>query len=418
MEKYRSFDLLKRLSFVRTGGSKEELAAAQLLQQECQHLGVQATIEDFEVDGYREQQAILTFQQPEMTIECAVVGNSGQTDENGLEADFCYISSEADVEVSDVAGKICLVHSKIARINLYKKLCQKKAAGLILCTGSVYDPKEMVDLDPYMYREHHLKHGKLPAVCIRMTDAEKVLRAMPKKAKMIVAQIEEKRQSHNVVATIIGSKKPQEIIAFTAHYDSVSYSQGAYDNATGSTCIMQLLAYFKEHQPERTCQFIWCGSEENGLLGSKAFVQSHKEQLEQYLLCVNVDMVGVTIGYDIACATSGMDLVNYIDYAGKMNGFAIMPRQGVYSSDSTPFADSGIPAVSFARLAPEGGARIHSRRDVLDFISENNYERTCDFIAQTIEKLVNSIAFPVKREIPDNMKEELDYYNLRKERKQ
>ena len=44
-------------------------------------------------------------------------------------------------------------------------------------------------------------------------------------------------------------------------------------------------------------------------------------------------------------------LVNYIKYLGCEVGFPIQVRQGVYSSDSTPFADNGIPSVSFARIA-------------------------------------------------------------------
>ena len=43
---------------------------------------------------------------------------------------------------------------------------------------------------------------------------------------------------------------------------------------------MQLLAYFKEHAPLRTLKFIWCGSEEMGLLGSIAYCKEHKEELK------------------------------------------------------------------------------------------------------------------------------------------
>ena len=93
-----------------------------------------------------------------------------------------------------------------------------------------------------------------------------------------------------------------------------------------------------------------------------------------------------------------------------------MPRQGVYSSDSTPFADNGVPGMSFARIAPKGGAEIHSRKDVLDYLHEDNYYKTCDFISLFADKMVNSAIFPVEQEIPGNMKEEIDYYFGRKER--
>ncbi|MGN1398504.1 MAG: M20/M25/M40 family metallo-hydrolase [Erysipelotrichaceae bacterium] len=417
MSEYKSFDLLEKLYFVRTAGSQQDKKAADILANECKKFTDDVVLEEFEIDGYEIHKAQLSFHEPEMSFECAGVGLSSSTGEEGITADFCYLSSEADVELSDIEGKICLVIGKLVKVSMYKKIFAKKAAGLILTTGSVYDSNQDTDLDPYMYRDKHYKIGKIPAVCISNHDAEQLLRAMPKKATLTVIQTEKVNKTNNVVATIKGTGKPDEVVAFTAHYDSVDFSKGAYDNATGCICIMQLLSYFSQHKPSRTLKFIFCGAEEMGLLGSKAYVEKHEEQLSQYCLNINVDMVAVTIGYDIACATSGMDLVNYINYEGKINGFAIMAKQGVYSSDSTPFADKGVPAVSFARIAPNGGAVIHSKKDVIDFLSEANYYSTCDFITKFAERLINSACFPVKREIPENMKEELDYYNGRKERK-
>lgn len=412
---YKSFDLLEKLYFVRTGGSKEELKAAEIIQAECQKLGVPSLLESFKVDGYVVHKAYVKFINPDIEVECVGVGMSSQTPVEGLTADFAYVTSLQDSLIQDIKGKICLVHTKLVNYKLYKSLVERGAIGLILCCGDVYSEDKDIDLDPYMYRERHYKNGKIPAVCIRMRDAENILRKKPEKVHMVMLEDELQNDSHNVVATIEGTKYPNEVICFTAHYDSVSYSKGAWDNATGSTTIMQLLAYFKEHQPDRTLKFIWCGSEEMGLLGSKAYCEAHKEELKDYKLCINVDMTGVTIGFDIACCTSNDSLVSFIKYLGCEVGFAIEPRQGVYSSDSTVFADNGVPGLSFARLAPKGGAEIHSRKDVMDFLEEDNYYKTCDFISVFAERLINSVAFPVEKEIPQNMKTEIDRYFGRNE---
>lgn len=412
---YKSFDLLEKLYFVRTGGSKEELKAAEIIQAECQKLGVPAVLESFKVDGYVVHKAYVKFINPDIEVECVGVGMSSQTPVEGLTADFAYVTSLQDSLIQDIKGKICLVHTKLVNYKLYKSLVERGAIGLILCCGDVYSEDKDIDLDPYMYRERHYKNGKIPAVCIRMRDAENILRKKPEKVHMVMLEDELQNDSHNVVATIEGAKYPNEVVCFTAHYDSVSYSKGAWDNATGSTTIMQLLACFKEHQPDRTLKFIWCGSEEMGLLGSKAYCEAHKEELKDYKLCINVDMTGVTIGFDIACCTSNDSLVSFIKYLGCEVGFAIEPRQGVYSSDSTVFADNGVPGLSFARLAPKGGAEIHSRKDVMDFLEEDNYYKTCDFISVFAERLINSVAFPVEKEIPQNMKTEIDRYFGRNE---
>ena len=412
---YKSFDLLNKLYFVRTGGSKEELLAAEIIKKECESLNVNAEIESFKVDGYKVHKASLKFLSPDFEVECCGVGMSSSTPEEGILGEFTYVNSIQDAAIQKLEGKVCLVDSKLVNVQLYKKLVEKKAAALILCCGSVYDEKEVVDLDPYMYREINYSKGKIPAVCIRMKDAEKVLRANPKQALVIMIEDELSNDSHNVVATIEG-EIADEIIAFTAHFDSVSYSKGAYDNATGSTGIMQLLAHFATHKPKRTLKFIWCGSEEMGLLGSKAYLQAHSDELEKYRLCINIDMIGVTLGHDIACCSSEASLVSFIEYLGCEVGFPIGVRKGVYSSDSTPFADNGIPALSFARIAPRGGAEIHSRKDVIDYLSEDNYYKTTDFITTFAERLINSVVFPVERKIPNEIKDEIDTY-FRREKK-
>ena len=415
MQNYRSFDFLNKLYFVRTGGSPEEYSAAMLIKQECERLGAQAELEAFPVDGCKIAKAVLKNADTDKEYECCGVGMSGSTPVGGITAPFTYVTSVEDAEIQNLEGKICLVHTKLMKTKLYKKLVEKHASAVVLCCGDVYSPKEDVDLGAYMYRARHYDHGKIPAVCIRMSDAEKLLREKPSQVHVEMLEEEFKNNSHNVVATIEGSTFKNEIVAFTAHYDSVEFSKGAYDNATGSTAILQLLSYFLQNKPLRTLKFIWCGSEEMGLLGSKAYVEKHKEELDKYKLCINIDMLGVTIGSDIACCSSNMSLVNYIRYLGCEVGFAIAAEQDVYSSDSTPFADSGVPAVSFARLAPKGGAEIHSHKDVLDFLEEENYYRSCNFIAEFARRLVNSRCFPVEKEIPDDVKQKIDKYYGRKE---
>lgn len=416
MKNYNTFSLLEKLAFVRTGGSSEEMKAAQILESECTKLGVEAHIEEFEVDGFKILNSSLESVNPNVKYDVVGVGMSGSTSPEGITGPFKYITGLLEAEYSDLEGTICLVHSKIVNIKLYRKLVEKKVAGLVLCCGSVYLNNDEVDLDPYQYRKLQLEAGKIPAVCVRMRDAQELIRSNPQQLKLVVEQDEAPTMSHNVVATIPGTTKENEVICFTAHYDSVSYSQGVYDNATGSTCIMELLHYFTEHKPSRTLKFIWCGSEEMGLLGSKAYTEQHKDELSNYKLCLNVDMVGVTIGTDIARCTSNNSLVSYIKYLSAEVGFPIDVKQGVYSSDSTPFADKGVPALSFARLAPSGGSEIHSRKDVIDHLDPVNYYKTCEFIELFASKMVNSCIVPVEKEIPQNMKDELDYYLARKER--
>ena len=414
---YNSFKLIEKIYYERTSGSKNELKAAKQIAKQCLNFNVKARIEPFEVDAFEIKKAQLKFKNPSIEIPFVGVGMSGSTSKDGVLKDLIYVSSYEDALVKDIKDKIVLFPNKMVDNKTYKVFSKKKPAALILCTGDVYLDSKQVDLDPYKFRQRHYNLAKIPSVCIRMKDAEKLLENLPKKAFINLQQKESKVNSHNVVAEIKGSKYKDEIITFTAHYDSVSYSKGAYDNASGSAGILELLAYFSNHKPLRTLRFIWCGSEEEGLLGSKAYIEKHKKDLNNIIFNINIDMIGATLGKDIAVATSEDKLVHYLQYLSKEVGFALEAKQGVYSSDSTPFADKGIPAVSFARISNKGGASIHSRKDVIERLSEDNYYETCAFIEKFADNLVNSVVFPVEKNIPDKMKEELDYYNFRKERK-
>ena len=90
---------------------------------------------------------------------------------------------------------------------------------------------------------------------------------------------------------------------------------------------------------------------------------------------------------------------------------------GFYSSDSTPFADKGVPSMSLARDAASNVATIHNRYDTVAVMSGVQMEEDIAFIQAFVERMANAKCCPVKREIPENMKEKLDYYLCRKREK-
>ena len=402
----RAFELLSKISFERLGGSPEELHSLKFIKKELDLLDIENEIEPFEVDYYNIKKAECIVTEPNLTsYEVTGYGMSGSID---IEKEFVYLESSKYIKLMNLEDKIVLINGGMA-YTIYEDLVKAKIAGFITTSGSIYDDLNNTDLEQRQLRERHYKNGKIIGVTMRIKDAEKLVLSNPKKIRIIVEQEEGKRQSHNLIATIPGTKS-NEVICFTAHYDSVKFSTGAYDNGTGSVTIMELLRYYKENPPKRTLKFIWCGSEEMGLLGAHAYVNNHAEELENYLLCLNVDMTGVPLGKDIAVCTSEMSLVQYIDYFAKINGYVCEASQGVYSSDSTPFANKNVPAVSFARISPRGGAEIHSRKDVLDLIQPDYLEKTILFIANLSNQLINSEYFPVPKSMPQNMKDELDKY--------
>ena len=406
----RAYKVLEEMSYERLGGTKEELSALEIIKREVDALGVENTIEDFEVNSFEIESAEFVVTKPKREVyNVNAFGMCSSTNPEGVFTEFYYLENTKQISLLDLKGKTILLTSPLS-YQVYEDLAKKEVAAIVVASGSIYDDLANTDLEEKALRERHYKHGKIPCFTMRMTDCEKLVLSNPEEVYFKVIQKESLATSHNLVATIKGSEKPEEVVCFTAHYDSVRFSTGAYDNGTGSVTILEVLHYYVKNAPKRTLKFIWCGSEEMGLLGSHAYVNSHKEELENYKLCINVDMTGVPLGKDIAVCTSEMSLVNYIDYYAKNIGFMIDTNQGVYSSDSTPFAFNNVPAVSFARISPRGGAEIHSRRDVISLINPIYLEKTILFIISLSENLISSVYFPVPKSMPQNMKDELDKY--------
>jgi hypothetical protein len=406
----RAYKVLEEMSYERLGGTKEELSALEIIKREVDALGVENTIEDFEVNSFEIESAEFVVTKPKREVyNVNAFGMCSSTNPEGVFTEFYYLENRKQVSLLDLKGKTILLTSPLS-YQVYEDLAKKEVAAIVVASGSIYDNLANTDLEEKALRERHYKHGKIPCFTMRMTDCEKLVLSNPEEVYFKVIQKESLATSHNLVATIKGSEKPEEVVCFTAHYDSVRFSTGAYDNGTGSVTILEVLHYYVKNAPKRTLKFIWCGSEEMGLLGSHAYVNTHKEELENYKLCINVDMTGVPLGKDIAVCTSEMSLVNYIDYYAKNIGFMIDTNQGVYSSDSTPFAFNNVPAVSFARISPRGGAEIHSRRDVISLINPIYLEKTILFIISLSENLISSVYFPVPKSMPQNMKDELDKY--------
>ena len=127
-------------------------------------------------------------------------------------------------------------------------------------------------------------------------------------------------------------------------------------------------------------------------------------------------MIGTWVGKFIARVSAEDRLVHYLSYVGAELSFPVEAKQGVYSSDSTPFADKGVPALSFARLASPNAAPIHCRYDLPELLSMAQMEKDIAFIAEFTRRMAMSAACPVSREIPEKVKTELDEYLFRKRR--
>ena len=411
----REMELLEKIGFTRIAGSPEEEKAAQILKEECDKLGVPAIIQPFEIEQGIVEEATLEILEP-FQQEIPVTGYqcAQNTPEGGLEAPFLYVENADDVSLSDARGKIVLVNGYM-RVPLFRKLMKAGVAGIVTMEGQLRDKREETDLSTRKLRRTLRAFGNVPMVHTRVLDAIDMVRKGACKARLVLKGRTEEWTSHNVIATVLGTEKPEEIVSFGAHYDSVDFSKGVYDNGAGSVINMEVLRYFAENPPKRTLKFMWYGSEEIGLEGSWAYVKAHKEELEAHKLMINVDVGGPVLGVDRITATAEKELASYLEYFVKIHGFTAEVKQGIYSSDSIPFADSGVPGVNFSRDGAPGAAYIHDRFDTLSFLSADMLEKTTRIVLEFGKEMANAALVPVERKIPQNIVEDVEKYLYKKE---
>lgn len=399
--------IFRDTAYIRMGGSAEERRAAEYIKEACALFGCEAYLENFEVDMGDVKRAELYIDGKKIECRGYMCCGSGE-----VEGDIYYLSDDNKHSLEKCRGKIVLIDGYLGYWK-YNDLFDNGALGFITYDGNVNYADR--DIDRRELRSYVSKGRKILGANINAKDAVAIINGDAKRARIVIEQDEYKGESQNVILDLPG--ECDETVVFTAHYDSTSLSEGAYDNMSGCVGLLSMAEYFSKKAHKRNLRFIWCGSEERGLLGSKAYCEKHADELEKTVLCINLDMIGCIMGKFAAVSTAEQRLVDYISYLGDEVGLPVASSQGVYSSDSTPFADKGVPAVSFARHSPPNTATIHNSYDTKKLIKTDNMQKDITFITAFAERMANAVYCPIDRTMPDNMKEKLDEYLCRKRKK-
>ena len=223
---------------------------------------------------------------------------------------------------------------------------------------------------------------KIPTVDLEMEDYSLVYRLAARGEKpqlTIVAQSKELGEvpTFNTIAQIKGSEKPQEYVILSAHFDSWDGGTGATDNGTGSLVMMEAMRILKKvyPNPKRTILVGHWGSEEQGLNGSRAFVEDHPEIVEHVQAVFNQDN-----GTGRVVKIGGQGFLHAYDYLGRWlhqvpkditqhieTEFPGTPGRG--GSDYASFVAAGAPAFSLSSLSwSYWNYTWHTNRDTYDKI--------------------------------------------------
>lgn len=410
---HRAFSFLRTYGYERVSCSKEERTVAEALLNECASLGVSAQLEEFTVPCGRVSHALLRVTSPYVK-EYEVTGyeRAASTPEGGLDTEFLYVENADEVLLEQAKGKIVLVNGYLNRAT-YEKLRKAEAAAILTFTGRTIDRESESDLNRCKLRETLTEpFGAIPVLNMRAASAAEIVRRGAKTVHIELTGECYDGTSQNVCATIPGTDKAEEVITLGGHYDSVYFSSGVHDNLSGSVIVLELLRYFAAHPPRRTLRFCWFGSEEQGLLGSKAYVKAHADELKVCVAMLNFDVAAPTLGSNHLVTLATDDALHYVAGVLREAGYGVRAKQDTYSSDCIPFADNGVPAINLARFGANGADYMHNRHDSLKsgYLDEHALDITLQQGFVLLERLANAASFPIKREITPEIRQKVDEY--------
>ena len=198
----------------------------------------------------------------------------------------------------------------------------------------------------------------------------------------------------NTIAEIPGTDLASEVVMLGAHFDSHPYATGATDNATGSAAMIEAMRILKAvgAKPRRTIRIGLWGGEEQGLLGSRAYVRDHYGDVETMTLKPEHAKLAAYFNSD-----NGTGKVRGIWMQGNMAvrpifeqwiaplrdlGVTILGPRSVSQTDHVSFDNAGLPAFQFVVDRLEYNARTHhSNMDTFDRVQRDDMVQQATVIA-------------------------------------
>lgn len=258
----------------------------------------------------------------------------------------------------------------------------------------------------------------IPHLVIGKEDADFVRRWLEKGEVLLALECQNRiggpKRVNNVIAEIRGREKPEEWILVGAHLDSWDLGPSAQDNGTGCAMVLEAaraLAALGE-PPRRSIRFALWGGEEQGLIGSTAYLKAHAGELDACIAALNTDNgAGRPLGWKVegrldvrqALSETTRDLLSGLRGAGLSDNVS-------FDTDHGPFLLEGMPVLDLWVEMDQYEAIHHKPGDTLDKVDRGHLTSGAVVVAITTYALAQR-AKPVaprldRRTVEHMMREE------------
>ncbi len=193
-------------------------------------------------------------------------------------------------------------------------------------------------------------------------------------------------QSANVVGEIPGREHPEEIVVVGAHLDSWDLSEGATDNGTGTTSVLGAAeAILKSGAiPRRTIRFVLFTGEEQGLLGSLAYVKEHQSEMKNHIGDIVLD-IGQGPVKEFQLGGRNDLVAEFQPFAtslGNIREIKVTDKTE-FGTDTGPFILAGLPGINLDQDSPDYKYTHHSAADALEAVKPDVLAQNATIMAMT-----------------------------------
>jgi carboxypeptidase Q len=231
---------------------------------------------------------------------------------------------------------------------------------------------------------------KIPTAALSVEDAMMVHRMVSRGDKVVInlkmsAQTLPDAPSRNIVAEVVGSEKPDEVVVLGGHIDSWDVGQGAMDDGGGVVAAWEAVRLINKLglKPRRTIRVVGWTNEENGSRGANGYRDAHRGEADKHVLAMESDNgVFKPLGLGVTAGEGGLAIT--ADIASLFKSFrADSVSNGGVDADTGPLNALGVPTMSPLVDGTKYFWYHHSSADTMDKLSPREFAECVALMAVT-----------------------------------
>jgi Zn-dependent M28 family amino/carboxypeptidase len=202
---------------------------------------------------------------------------------------------------------------------------------------------------------------------------------------------------YNTIGEVRGSEKPDEFVVVGAHLDSWELASGTTDNGTGSCIVLEsartIAAMAKAgNGPRRTIRFCLFTGEEQGLYGSKRYVEKHKDELPKHSAAIVHDTgTGKVLGFGVLGRDNCKKILDpELESLKGVEGWKGLTMGGLRGgTDHWSYHTVGVPGFACTQDPDEYRLTHHTQSDTFDKAKESNLIQGAQVMSVTAMRIAN-----------------------------